>query len=70
MMILSVKSSNGPGEVKEKILTIINDNSKITYKEIGEKTGFDILGRFDDFTLNPGSEKSDRVHFVFQRRVS
>jgi len=39
-------------------------------EEIGEKTGFDILGRFDDFTLNPGSEKSDRVHFVFQRRVS
>ena len=26
-------------KLQEKILTIINDNSKITYKEIGEKTG-------------------------------
>ena len=39
-------------------------------EQIGEKTGFHILGRFDDFTLNPGNEKSDRVHFVFQRRAS
>ena len=39
-------------------------------EDIGEKAGFNILGRFDGFTFNPGNEKSDRVHFVLQRRVS
>ena len=29
--------------------------------------GFTVLGMFDEFTLNPGTEASDRVHFVLRK---
>jgi SAM-dependent methyltransferase len=34
------------------------------------RSGFHIIGLFDGFTLKPGNEMSDRVHFVLQRGVS
>lgn len=31
------------------------------------RSGLKLIGRFDGFTLNPGSEASDRVHFVLRQ---
>lgn len=36
-------------------------------EEMAVLAGFRSLGRFDEFTMNPGDESSDRVHFVFQQ---
>jgi len=33
-----------------------------------DQTPFDLLGVFDDCTDRPGTEQSERVHFVLQRR--
>jgi hypothetical protein len=32
------------------------------------RTGFDLLGTFDEFTFAPGTESSERVHFALRRR--
>lgn len=33
------------------------------------KSHFDMVGMYEDFTVNPASEKSERVHFVLQNRT-
>ncbi|MBT4485505.1 MAG: class I SAM-dependent methyltransferase [Candidatus Latescibacteria bacterium] len=35
--------------------------------EMIKKTPFTIRGRFDDLTFNPGTENSERIHFVLQK---
>lgn len=35
-----------------------------------ERTGFKLLGTFDEFTFSPGTEASERVHFALQRPLS
>jgi len=60
---------------------LFNDNQKNVYREhhiqyiypldtfikISGECGLRCVGQFQDFTLNPGNEKSDRIHFVFRR---
>ncbi len=33
-----------------------------------KKTPFMVRGRFDDMTFNPGTENSERIHFVLQKK--
>ncbi len=36
--------------------------------EVCRRTGWHVAGMFEDFSLEPADEASDRVHFVLQRR--
>ncbi|MBN2030469.1 class I SAM-dependent methyltransferase [bacterium] len=38
-----------------------------TFIKMSGESGLRFVGQFEDFTLNPGNEKSDRIHFVFRR---
>lgn len=40
-----------------------------TFIKISGECGLRSMGQFEDFTLNPGHEKSDRIHFVFKRAL-
>ena len=40
-----------------------------TYIKVSGESGFKFVGQFQDFTLNPGNEKSDRIHFVYKREA-
>jgi len=39
-------------------------------ERIAEESGLKLVGRFRGFTLNPGDEESDRVHFVLRKEAS
>ena len=38
-----------------------------TFIKVSGESGLKLIGQFQDFTLNPGNEKADRIHFVFKR---
>ena len=37
------------------------------YIKVSGESGLKFVGQFQDFTLNPGNEKSDRIHFIYKR---
>ncbi|MFH1940906.1 MAG: class I SAM-dependent methyltransferase [bacterium] len=39
------------------------------WRHYAERGGFHLTGGFDGYTLNAGSEESDRVHFVLRRKA-
>jgi len=39
-------------------------------EEAVKKSGFTLLGKLCGFTLNPGSENSDRVHFILRQEIA
>ncbi len=40
-----------------------------TFVKMSGESGLRFVGQFEDFTLNRGHEKSDRIHFVFKREA-
>jgi ubiquinone/menaquinone biosynthesis C-methylase UbiE len=68
------------GRLQENAFVIESDGERIVERHIQRiyrlaeihgmvaKTPFDLLGVFDDLTDRPGTEQSERVHFVLQRR--
>jgi len=72
---------NRKKKVQNTLFHVFNKTESKVYKEhhcqkiytldeltqAAEKCGFRILGKLMDFTLNPGDEKSGRIHFVLQQ---